>query len=81
MRLTDEERRELRWLARQVGPVWGGVYDRGGDEFTSKMMRLGYVASVECPVRVGKSKFSGGYRITPAGRAALKAQEAQDATD
>ena len=66
--LTEIELAELRYLAQQPGLIWGGVYDRGGAADICRWERLGLVEGVARPYTAGKSKFSGGYRITRRGR-------------
>lgn len=72
MRLTGRQKSELRWMVRQRGLVWGGVYEKGGDHDVLEMERAGLIERVAQPYRAGRMTFSGGYRITPAGRAALE---------
>lgn len=74
-RLTDEERQSLKWIAGQRDLVWCGVYDHGGDAVVAKLVGLGLVDGVRKPMRFSKAAFSGGYRITEAGRLALREQD------
>lgn len=84
MKLSNEERRALLWLSRQTRPMWGGIYDRRGqsghaiDHEIERWIRDGLILGVPYPHKVGKSEFSGGYIITPAGRAALGASHDED---
>jgi hypothetical protein len=62
----DTRELELRWLARQPYPVWGGHLERG-EPITSPQMQAwvtdGIIEAVDQPVR--------GYRITDKGRALI----------
>ncbi len=77
MKLTEGEYRALLWLSRQTQLMWGGVYDRqaNGDSEVSHLLANGLIEGVAKEIRVGKSVFGGGYRITERGRLALKNQE------
>lgn len=78
-KLTVLELQSLLWLSRQTELMWGGVYERNGfGSVAARLNALGLIEGVEQEIRVGKAKFSGGYRITPAGRAALGETNAQD---
>lgn len=44
--LSDLDRMQLRWLAQQTGPVWGGHLNRGepiSDPDLARWIRLGLV--------------------------------------
>ena len=73
-KLTKGERRLLLWLSRQREPMWGGIYTHGnnGDTAVAALEASGMIEGVEHPHTVGYASFTGGYRITPAGRAALE---------
>lgn len=71
-KLSTEQRRSLLWLSKQTGLMWGGIYDRGGnDGDVARLLSLGLIEGVAKELHVGKAVFTGGYRITAAGRAAL----------
>ncbi len=72
MKLTTEDRRTLAYLSKQTRLIWGGVLDRGGEADLMMLEQRGLIEVVKKPVTVGKSVFSGGYRITNAGRKALR---------
>lgn len=79
MKLTGEEYRALKWLSLQTRLMWGGVYDRGGgDSDIARLLALGLIEGVAKEIKVGKSTFTGGYQITPAGRSALAAEGRED---
>lgn len=72
MNLTRDHYQALRWAEKQTELVWCGVYEGGGDDVVAALEAAGYIERVAEPVRAGRLNFSGGYRITPAGRAALE---------
>jgi len=75
--LAPQELAELSWLAHRHSLVWGGVYERGGDYEVNRMVERGLIEPVAHKYKSGRFTYSGGYRITPAGRAALlRAKEA-----
>lgn len=73
MKLMREDQRALLWLSKQKRPMWGGIYTHGnnGDCVVTALEERGLIEGVAYPHTVGKAMFTGGYRITPAGRAAL----------
>jgi hypothetical protein len=71
VKLTREQYRSLLWLSKQDRPMWGGIYDNGRDPDVALMLGLGLIEAVPHRHTVGKAEFSGGYRITDAGRLAL----------
>lgn len=72
MKLTTEQRRMLIWLGRQTQLMWGGIYERGGDDDVAVLVERGLIERVAEPYTVGRAEFQGGFRITPAGRRALE---------
>ena len=62
---------ELHWLSKQHGLVWGGLFDNAPGD-VQEMLHAGLIERVRTPYRYGKAEFPGGYRITDAGRGALK---------
>lgn len=70
VKLTDFELADLRWFSQQTGPMWGGLYDRANE---IALFNLGLIERIPGELRVGRAVFPGGFRITPAGRAALEA--------
>lgn len=71
MKLPKEHIQSLRWISMQSELVWCGVFDRGGDEVVRSLEEIGLIEGVKRPVVSGRATFSGGYRITDAGRDAL----------
>lgn len=65
MKLTVRECAELRWLSWQHTPVWGAHLQRGEPLKNNQMLRWLELGLIEA---IGMR----GYRITPAGRAALE---------
>lgn len=80
MRLTKAQLGSLKWLSRQSEPMWGGVYERGGqgDTDIARLEALGLIKGVEHTHKIGKHDFGGGYVITDAGREVLKREGMSD---
>ncbi len=75
-RLNKEDRLTLSILAKEArNLLWGGVYQKGGEADLIRLEQRGYVEAVAHPYTVGKSEFTGGYRITKLGRDALAASK------
>ncbi len=78
MALTKGQMKALRWISTQDELVWCGVFDFGGDDVVQYLEGAALVEGVKQPVVSGRAKFSGGYRITPAGRDALEKERGDE---
>ena len=76
MNLSDTERLELAWLARQQRPMWGGHIER--DEplpYDSPLRRYLDLGLIERHQVMRQRQTIKGYRITNKGRALIKSAE------
>lgn len=77
MALNKGQLNSLRWIAKQDELAWCGVFDHGGDDVVRFLEGAGLIEGVKQPVMSGRATFSGGYRITPAGRDALEKERVE----
>jgi len=71
MNLTTEHWQALSFVSKAKKLVWCGVFDNGGDDVIAELAASGLIEGVKQHIRIGRMNYSGGYRITPAGRNAL----------